>query len=113
MKWFVILAFASFGAIAQTEMVDEVKRLDWDGSKYKVHLSNFQKEITISGRNEVIPCLENAQKSNMKVLITVDADIPMIKECALYTPGVIPSLKQAQEQTPAEDLKATPPIKKR
>lgn len=83
-------------------MLYEVKDLKWDGENYLVTLGTFQKQIKISGNNVNVPCLENASKSNMKVLLEIDSDIPMVKSCKLYSPGLIkhdPNM-QAQEDLP-------------
>lgn len=98
-----IIALMSLTGQAQvTRGVDKVKALRWDGENYLVTLGNFQRQIKISGANANVPCLENASKSDMKVLVEIDSDIPMIKSCKLYTPGLIaPSATmQAQEDLP-------------
>lgn len=95
-----IMLTMSFMSVAQSKKsVDKVKDLKWDGESYKVTLSNFQRPIVISGKNANVPCLENASKSNMQVLLVIDSDIPMIKSCKLYTPGLVPAASmQAQEE---------------
>lgn len=85
-----ILALVSLSLFAQTTRgVDKVKALKWDGESYRVTLTNFQREIKISGKNAMVPCLENAFKSNMEVLLVIDSDIPIVKSCKLYSPGLI------------------------
>ena len=100
MKFLFLLTLMSqaFAQAPQSKTVDQINSLNWDGSGYKVQLNNFQRPIVISGSNELVPCLENAYKSKMKVLVEIDSDIPMIKYCALYTPGLIKQPMQAQEE---------------
>ena len=98
-----IFALMSFSSLAYTTKgVDKVKALKWEGDSYLVTLSNFQRPIKISGANANVPCLENASKSEMQVLVEIDSDIPMVKSCKLYSPGLIPSSasRQAQEDLP-------------
>lgn len=97
-----VIALMSLSATAQTKKsVDKIKDLKWDGESYRVSLTNFQRPITISGTNANIPCLENASKSEMHVLVEIDSDIPMIKSCKLYTPGLTgQATMQAQEELP-------------
>jgi len=85
MKW-IFLCMLSICAFAKTEMkmVDKIKKMEWDGESYNVTFNNYQKEILISGKNQVVPCLENAVKSQMEILITIDSDIPIIESCKLY-----------------------------
>ena len=115
MKWLFLLTLLSqaYAQAPQSKTVDQINGLNWDGSSYKVELNNFQKPIVISGSNEVVPCLENAYKSKMQVLLEIDSDIPMIKSCALYTPGLIKVPMQAQEEPAAEKAPATPSVPKR
>jgi len=115
MKWLFLLALMSqaYAQAPQTKTVDQVNSLNWDGSGYKVQLNNFQRLIVISRSNELVPCLENAYKSQMKVLIEIDSDIPMIKSCALYTEGLIKQTMQAQEEPTVEEANATPSVPKR
>lgn len=97
-----ILTLTSLSTLAQTKKsVDKIKDLKWDGDSYRVSLTNFQRPIKISGENANIPCLENASKSEMQILVEIDTDIPIIKSCKLYTPGLIgkPTV-QAQEELP-------------
>lgn len=96
----VLMSLSSFAQVSRG--VDKVKALKWDGENYLLTLGNFQRQIKISGANANVPCLENASKSNMEVLLEIDSDIPMIKSCKLYTPGLIaPSATmQAQEDLP-------------
>lgn len=88
-------------AAPEKQMQDKINSMKWDGESYTVHLNTFQKPIKISGNNSVVPCLENAQRSGMEVLITIDSDIPMIKSCKLYSQSQ-PATKtlQSQEQKP-------------
>ena len=114
MKWLFILTLMSqaYAQTPQTKTVDQINSLNWDGSGYKVGLNNFQRAIVISGSNEVVPCLENAYKSQMQVLVEIDSDIPMIKSCALYTPGLIKLPMQAQEEPTEEEAATTPSVPK-
>lgn len=101
MKWIVLLLLSFQAQAMRPEMkvVGKVNRLSWDGENYKVSINTFQTPIIISGANELVPCLENAQKSEMEVLVVIDSDIPMIKSCKLYTPGlIIENQMQAQEE---------------
>ncbi len=101
MKW-MLLIFFSYSAFGKPTgpLVDRIKHMKWDGESYTLTLTNYYKPITISEKNPVVPCLENAVKSNMEILITVDSDIPMISSCKLYS-GSAPMTKstiQAQEE---------------
>lgn len=105
MRYLLISCFALWSLSGMAEVrrgVDKVKDLKWVGDSYIVSLSNFQRDIKISGNNANVPCLENASKSNMEVLLVIDSDIPMVKSCKLYSPGLInPSAsRQAQEDLP-------------
>lgn len=82
-------------------MQDRINSMNWDGDSYTVHFNTFQKPIKISGSNAVIPCLMNAKRSSMDVLVTIDSDIPMVKSCKLYSQSQ-PATKtiQSQEQKP-------------
>lgn len=86
---------------AEKTMTDKINSMKWDGESYTVQLNTFQKPIKISGKNAVIPCLENAQRSEMEVLVIIDSDIPMIKSCKLFSQSQ-PATKtfQSQEQKP-------------
>jgi hypothetical protein len=95
-----LMSLISFAHV--TRGVDKVKGLKWEGDSYLLTLGNFQRPIKISGDNANVPCLENASKSNMQVLLEIDSDIPMIKSCKLYSAGLIkpaPNM-QAQEDLP-------------
>lgn len=105
---FFLICSQAFAADPTTRVRGKISNMSWNGESYKVSLNNFQTPITISGNNELVPCLENAQKSNMEVLVTIDSDIPMIKSCKLYTPGLINNEMQAQEEGPEKDSINTP-----
>lgn len=101
MRWILLLLFSITAFATSTKpIVDKIEKMIWDGKDYTITFINFPKKVVISGSNQVVPCLENAVKSEMEVLITIDSDIPMVKSCKLYSssaPVRIPS-KQAQEE---------------
>lgn len=100
MKWF-FLGLLSISAFAKPAgpMVDKIKKMYWDGENYTITFTNFEKKIVISEKNQVVPCLENAVKADMEVLIVVDTDIPIVKSCKLYSSSapVGKPPKQAQD----------------
>jgi hypothetical protein len=86
MKWF-FLGLLSISAFAKPigPQVDKIKKMVWDGENYTITFTNYEKKIVISDKNQTVPCLENAVKSDMEVLIEIDSDIPIITTCKLYS----------------------------
>lgn len=104
----MLVSLSAHAAVTQPS-VDKIKSMLWDGEKYTLKFTNYEKEIKISDKNQVVPCLENAVKGNMEVLITIDSDIPMVKSCKLYSaslPATKPSMQgQEDEGKPVKKIK--------
>ncbi len=89
MKWFIlffmILTIFAAGKTKLKTIVDRIEKIEWKEKEAIITLDVFEKPITISKENHLLPCLQNAQLSSMSVLLTLDPDVPMITECSLYS----------------------------
>ena len=71
----------------------------WDGENYTITLTNYEKTIVISDKNQVVPCLENAMKPEMDFLGGTGSDIPMVTYSKLCSTAALVRIacKQTQE----------------
>jgi len=104
MKW-MILVLLTQGAWAASDyrtFIDKIQLWEFEDGKYEMMLGQIEKRFEVPVDSHVTPCLENAFKAQMEVLVTVDLEVPKVISCKVYSQGFpyTPSMieKQAQEE---------------
>ncbi len=91
MKYLLAFLLVSTTALASNrnfDLIDDIRSMEILDDSYYVTFQQDNREFAVSKNHSVIPCLENAQKSGMKVALKLDKQGLNIKECRLYsTPG--------------------------
>ena len=68
--------------------IEKVTSFEWDGKNYIIHLSDVYKPVVLTEDSTIRPCLENAIKSNLEVLVEINPEVPSIESCKLYSRGM-------------------------
>lgn len=72
---YLMLSFICFSALAVTSTsVDKIRSLEIEKGTYTLTLWNNNKVFRLSDKDQVVPCLENADKAKMHVAVTFDSD---------------------------------------
>jgi hypothetical protein len=89
--------------------IERIQSWHYEKGEYEMLLGSFPTVIKVPADSRVAPCLENAYKAEMEVLITFDPSIPKVITCKVYSQGFpyAPSMieKQAQEEGRPEQIK--------
>lgn len=110
MKWMLLLLLTqpAWAANDYRTFIDKIQRWEFEDGKYEMVLGQFQSRVEVPADSHVAPCLENAFKAQMEVLITVDPKVPKVISCKVYSQGFpyTPSMieKQAQEEGDPEKV---------
>jgi hypothetical protein len=110
MKWLscIIMIQSAWAASEYRTFISKIERWQYEKGKYEMILSQSQTRFEVPADSHVRPCLDNAYKAQMEVLVTVDPAAPKVISCKVYSQGLpyTPSVieKQAQEEGEQEKV---------
>jgi hypothetical protein len=82
---FLLLLFSLMSYAETRPIIDRIESMKIKNKGYVINLQHYEKPIFVAYSSEVTACLENANKSDMEVVLKLNAQGTEITSCKLYT----------------------------
>lgn len=81
----LLLLIPVLGFSATKPVIDRIESMQIKKEGYLVNFENHNLPVFVNYFSDVIPCLENANKADMEILLTFNSKGDSLAKCQLYT----------------------------